>query len=180
MGAQFSSLSSYLNPVLNTFNILQIAASATSVSLSGLRTFHRVVPADTLQAQGLLQLCLHFNWRSIGVLYVNDAYGVFLHSVISTRASQLDNFSVIGASYDSESLISINRAIDGLQKAGVWVIILIVHDSEFSAVIQSLKDHDMWRYPFYYLGSDSWMDGTLDIVQENGDGFIGTLGIYIY
>ena len=121
MGAQLSSLSSYLNPILSTFDVLQIAASATSVSLSPLEYFHRVVPADTLQAQGLLELCKLYGWTNVGVLYVNDAYGIYLFSGISTEASQISGFSVTGVSFETGNMESIRAGVEGIRKSGVWV-----------------------------------------------------------
>ena len=163
MGAALSSLSSYLNPILRTFNILQISASATSEALtppqglSPLLYFNRLIPSDALQSQGLLELCLYFNWTNIGVLYVNDPYGIYLFGDISTKASQIPGFQITGVSFDSNSNESIKTGVEGIKTSTVWVTILIVHNSDIQTVIQNLKDADIFGYPYYYLGSDAWM-----------------------
>ena len=157
MGAQLSSLSSYLNPILSTFDVLQISASATSVSLSALEYFNRVIPDDTLQAKGLLELCKYFNWTNIGVLYVNDPYGTYLFSSISTEASQIPDFSVTGVSFKTNNNASIRTGVEGIKTSNVWVTILLVHHTDIETVIQYLKDANIWGYPYYYLGCDAWM-----------------------
>ena len=67
VGAQYSSLSIYLNPIINTFNLLQIDASSTSFSLTDYDSFYRVVPSDRLQAEALIALCSYFGWENIGI-----------------------------------------------------------------------------------------------------------------
>ena len=48
---------------------------------------------------------------------------------------------------------------------------------EFGTVIDVLKDNNMWDYPYYYLGVDSWMDGT-DHISDYSDGLTGSLGVF--
>ena len=53
----------------------QISSTATSKALSDRNsypTFYRTVPSDAIQARGIINLCLIFQWNSIGVIHVNE------------------------------------------------------------------------------------------------------------
>ena len=157
IGATFSRLSFYLNPVISAFNVLQISPSATSESLTAFKHFHRVVPNDGLQAEALVQLCTHFNWTNIGILYVNDAYGIYLFSSILTRAAEIPGFKITGVSFETTNEKSIENGVNGIKTAGVLVTIILAFHADMEAVIYHFKNVGMWEYPYYFLGCDAWL-----------------------
>ena len=91
-GGQFSSISTQMNPVLSTFNLIELDGSSTSIHLSDFEifpTFSRVVSSDALQAKGIVHLCKTLGWNTIGVLYTNDNYGVYFSSKVLENAELL-------------------------------------------------------------------------------------------
>ena len=85
-----SSLSSVTSPALTAMNWLQISSSATSIALSDrirFKTFYRTIASDHLQAIGIIRLLEYFNWYRFGILYINDAYGIFIirYYIINTK-----------------------------------------------------------------------------------------------
>ena len=63
---------------LHLFDVPQISFSSTSPLLSNrerYRHFYRTVPSDTLQAQAMIDLALHFNWTYVSTIHSNDLYG---------------------------------------------------------------------------------------------------------
>ena len=90
LGCDWSSLSTVTAPTLSAFEWAQISSSSTSVILSetsSFRYFYRSVPSDSLQAQSLIYLCESFDWTEIGIIHVNDNYGVYLAVSISELAT---------------------------------------------------------------------------------------------
>ena len=81
LGMPWSSLSIMTAPALAAFNWSQISSSATSILLSdssSYPTFYRTPPSDDLQAIAIIKLCQQFNWTNIGIININDNYGVYL------------------------------------------------------------------------------------------------------
>ena len=86
LGCDWSTLSTVTAPALAAFLWAQLSASSTSVLLSNKPSFshfYRTIPSDTLQAASIIHLCQIFDWSKIGVIHVNDNYGVYLSVAIS-------------------------------------------------------------------------------------------------
>ena len=76
-----------LNPITSAFDIVQISAASTSISLSSSKLFNRVIASDDVQARGLIELCLRYEWMDIGVLYLTSNYGIYFMSKLNEYAT---------------------------------------------------------------------------------------------
>eukprot|EP01084_Bolivina_argentea_P317240 550023_1 len=182
LGAPMSSLSTAINPLLGAFNMGQISAASTSISLSDTTKypyFYRTIPSDKLQAEGLAWLCNEFNWTRIAVVHANDAYGLHLwlqiQDLIITKNYDIDATSIAVSHENPETY---KNAADQIKDMNIYIIILIVHDTN---IFQYFDHANITDYPHYYLGVDAWFDKkTLDIQTNKTNhmhynGFIGTV-----
>ncbi|KAJ1080391.1 hypothetical protein NDU88_000606 [Pleurodeles waltl] len=78
IGEMTSSISVVMARILGLYQHPQISYSASSSLLSDRNqfpSFFRTMPSDDFQAQGLVQLLIHFGWTWIGLLAEDSDYG---------------------------------------------------------------------------------------------------------
>eukprot|EP01084_Bolivina_argentea_P062281 113878_1 len=180
LGCPWSSMTIMTAPALNAYNFGQISSSSTSIALSDTSIFsyfYRTIPDDSMQSAGIINLCKQFNWTTIGIIHDNDAYGIYLAVGILELSTQ-NNINVHAISYQRTDLNSIESAAKSIKNLNVFIIILITHGSDLSDVINALISQNIWGYPYYYIGVDSWVD-SYDVIQQNisqyVEGYIGTV-----
>ena len=160
--------------VFDIFPSLQISSSATAPELSQYESFFRVIGSDTLQAQALIQLCLHYNWTEIGVIYVNDAYGEGLRSAIEEEAS-VKGIIVRSKSYDDSTMKS---AADYIEQNKLYITILIVRDVHITEFFNTLNVAGVTEYPYFYIGVDAWWieaEIGANEISQYVQGYMGTI-----
>ena len=113
--------------------------------------------SDALQSDGLIALCLEFNWNSIAVVYVNDPYGLFLSLGIQDLAKQHD-ISVTSIAISYENDVTYTYAANQIKELGIYIIILILHSSATPFI--EFEEAGILGYPYFYLGVDAWLDTT--------------------
>eukprot|EP01083_Nonionella_stella_P014220 39982_1 len=181
LGCDWSSLSTVTAPVLSAFSWSQISSSSTSVILSetSFGYFYRTIPDDNLQAHALIFLCQTFNWTQIGIIHVNDNYGVYLAVAISELAT-VNYIQVHSIAFERDEAPSYGNAVSSMREIGVYTMILISHgDDEIKQLFNDIQEQDMLRYPYYYVAVDGWLDAK--IIQNfttnytDYEGIIGTL-----
>ena len=129
LGCDWSSLSAVTAPTLSAFHWAQISASSTSTILSETNSFshfYRTIPDDTLQAHSLIHLCELFDWREIGVIHVNDNWGVYLAVKIAELATE-KKIEVNSIAFERENHGSYDSAVRAMKQIGIFIIILITH-----------------------------------------------------
>nr|XP_043876780.1 extracellular calcium-sensing receptor-like [Solea senegalensis] len=80
IGASASALSIVLSRILQPFRIPMISYFSSCACMSDRQkypTFFRVIPSDDYQVKAFAQLLVHFNWTWVGLLRVNNDYGLF-------------------------------------------------------------------------------------------------------
>eukprot|EP01084_Bolivina_argentea_P177958 307696_1 len=158
LGAPWSSLSSSTALVLGAYNMGQISSSATSIALSDTNKypyFYRTIVSDVLQANGLIILCNTFNWTSIGIVYVNDAYGLYL-SIGLQELAKLHGIKAVSISISYESDTTYYDAAQQIKDLGLYIIILVVHST--AHLFSAFEEEQITGYPYFYLGVDGWFD----------------------
>lgn len=119
LGTPWSSLSAIASPILGGFNFGQISSATTSVELSDSENFpyfYRTVPSDNVQAEAIIKLCTLFDWNTIGIMYVNDNYGVYLAVSILDLAldESIETYSISFEQFDETSYVSAAKQIKQL------------------------------------------------------------------
>eukprot|EP01084_Bolivina_argentea_P258488 435790_1 len=178
LGCPWSSLSESAATVLNAYNMGLISSSATSVSLSNTKKypyFYRTIPSDSLQAQGLILLCNEFGWTTIGVVYVNDAYGLNLALGIQNLGT-LHNIDVTSIAISYEYDETYNHAAKQIKDLQIYIVILILHST--NNLFKEFAIENILKYPWFYLGTDAWFDQSVIKswnVTDETRGLIGTV-----
>ena len=169
LGAPLSSLNAITVPLLSGFNFGQISSTSTSVLLSDSESypyFYRTIPSDNGQAEAIINLCKLFNWDKIGIMYVNDFYGVYLNVGIMDLAleNNIETYSMSFQLYDNTSYQHAARQIEQLD---LFIVVLILHTVPLSDIIKyGLEEEGVFGYPYYYILSE--------VVEDLPRGYMGT------
>ena len=132
LGCDWSSLSTVTAPTLSAFEWAQISSSSTSVILSETSSFsyfYRTIMNDELQSRSLIELCQIFNWTQIGIIHVNDNYGVYLAVAISELATT-HSIEVNSIAFERNKNESYSNAVASMKEIGVYIIIVISHGKQ--------------------------------------------------
>eukprot|EP01084_Bolivina_argentea_P275120 469103_1 len=173
LGMPWSSLSTTIAPILSAFNMGQISASSTSTSLSDpddYPYFYRTVSSDALQAKGIVLLCHTFNWTSVAVVYVNDAYGLYLSLGIQA-SGQKYGISVTSIAISEYEGLTYDYAAQQIQDLNLFIIIIIKNN--ITPLVTAFDRAGIMRYPYFYIGTDEWITEAHMITTTAG--WIGTI-----
>ena len=177
LGPPFSSYSTVTAPAANAFHWSLMSSAATSVTLSDTESFpyyYRTIASDTLNVKGVIQLCLHFNWTSIAVIYTADVFGTYFANGITELANKhgIDsNIVTYGRDLDKYEY-----AVETVKKLDTFIVVLIAHADEILELFETLQDYDMAGFPYFYIGVNSWFDaGSIKVagIQTYCKGLIG-------
>eukprot|EP01083_Nonionella_stella_P209415 759154_1 len=183
LGCPYSGMSIMTTPALNAFNFAMISSSATAIRLSNTHSFeyfYRTVPDDSIQAKAIIQLLKHEDankpfWDQILIMHDNDAYGVGLAIELLELCTK-HGIGVNSISYEGNDPISMDTAASSIQDLEVYIVVLIAHGADLRSVINTLKDKDMWNYPWYYIGVDGWMNPSHFEKQNVSTETAGSIG----
>ena len=125
----------------------------------------------------MIILCKQFNWTSIAIVYVNDAYGLYLSLDIQELAR--DNgisATAIVVTYGSESTYL--NAAEQIKELGVYIIIVI--SSGYKSIFDVFKNESITGYPYFYVGTDAWLSTAVleqwgIAKKDEAKGYIGTV-----
>eukprot|EP01084_Bolivina_argentea_P130095 229686_1 len=174
LGPDSSSYTITINPVMETFKMIQISSGATSTILSDYPSFFRVIPTDGVQAKALILLCKHFGWNKIGILFIDNYYGSSFQRELISFGDQY-NISTQSFGYMQDNITFINT-IESMKKSDLFIFILILLRSDEAMWIQQLKKNNMHKYPYYFLGNDAIFAGGQAHYMEILDVFGGIVG----
>eukprot|EP01084_Bolivina_argentea_P130094 229685_1 len=156
-GPEWSGISIITNPLVNTFNMMQISSGATSTALSenGYDSFFRTIPNDYVQAKALILLCKYFEWNSIGITYTNNNYGYSFQREI-VQFGDIYNISTQSFAFVENDNATLKDAINSMKQSEIYIFILITTVFDLTSFIGELKRNDMIGYPYFYLGNEAF------------------------
>ena len=112
---------------------------------------NRTIPNDLVQAHGIVALCREFNWKSIAIVYINDAYGVYLSLGIQELVIE---YGITAASmpitYEDDN--SYTYAAEQIKELGIYIIVLVIHSTVTPFI--EFEEAGILGYPYFYLGVD--------------------------
>ena len=183
LGAPWSSLSVATSPVLSGFNFAQISSSATSIQLSdteNFKYFYRTPPSDNVQSIGIIKLCQLFGWDKIAIMYVNNAYGLYLAVDVQTMSleNKIESFLI---SYELSDISSYQSAAKQIKSLNVFIIVLIAYAEMVPDIFEfALKNESMIGYPYYYIGDSAWFDQGAINTHEYAEYIHGFIGLVLW
>merc|ERR1711933_216053 len=156
-----------------------MSSAATSVTLPDTEYFpkyYRTVPSDAINIRGVIELCLHFNWTSLAVLYTADDYGIyFANGVIELAVKHGIKPYII--SY-ARNLDGYKYASETLQKIDTYIVAIIPHPDEILPLFETLDNDGIAQFPYFYIGVNSWFDqGSIKTakVEKYCKGLVGAI-----
>ena len=136
--------------------MLQLSSGATSTFLTNYPTFYRTIASDDIQAQALIEMCVHFGWDSIGVVHMsNNDYGVSIARAITHWGNEL-KVTTQSFSYVEQDNVTITNAVDSMQKSGLFIFAIIAYEKDILMLTGLFEMRGMLEHPYYYLGTDAW------------------------
>ncbi|XP_061683499.1 extracellular calcium-sensing receptor-like [Syngnathoides biaculeatus] len=168
-------------PVVGRFHVPVLSHFATCACLSNRKeypTFFRTIPSDYYQSQALAKLVKHLGWTWIGVIAVDNEYG--LNGIAAfIQASQeyevciefSDAFSSSGPPED------LQRISSKIQSASSKVIMAFMSHREIKLLAKELYKQNVTG--LQWVGSDAWITDHSLTDSEGHDILVGSLGFAI-
>uniref|UniRef100_A0A3Q3D3S4 Extracellular calcium-sensing receptor-like n=1 Tax=Hippocampus comes TaxID=109280 RepID=A0A3Q3D3S4_HIPCM len=168
-------------PVVGRFHVPVISHFATCACLSNRKeypTFFRTIPSDYYQSQALAKLVKHLGWTWIGVIAVENEYGLNGIAAFIQAAQEYgvcieysDAFSSSGPPAD------LQRITSKIQSASSKVILAFMSHREIKLLAKQLYEQNVTGVQ--WLGSDAWITDH-SLADSEGHGIlVGSLGFTV-
>ncbi|XP_072314529.1 extracellular calcium-sensing receptor-like [Eucyclogobius newberryi] len=167
--------------VVGRFNIPVISHFATCACLTNRRmfpTFYRTIPSDYYQSAAIAKLIKHFGWTWIGVIAVNNYYG--LNGVASfVQSAQeyeicIEYSEAFSSSGPPEQL---QKIVEVIKRATSRVILAFMSHREINILAAEIYKRNMTG--FQWVGSDAWIT-DYSLADSEGHGIlVGSLGFVV-
>lgn len=158
-----------------------LSYSATSIGLTGLSRFARVVGSDGLQAQTILgfMCALKPGWREAVAITASTDYASSLLIALRAMADaqgvsvSLEQHVSIAASSLHDTLVSINLALDRVVKRNNRIIILNDEPADARLVLSEARRRGMIGLdqppdsPYVWIGTDYWASEDAMLASGN-------------
>ena len=165
IGASRSAVSKQVANLLRLFRIPQISYASTSSELNDRKRykyFLRSVPSDITESQAIIDLCIHFNWKSIAVIYSTGSFGESAYeSLISEGHAK--NVCIVG-SFKLTRKTNYADIFDILAKEPqTKTVVLLCLFTEVKKLLQAAISRnqtytwitkDVWGYQTKYLNTE--------------------------
>ena len=139
LGPSFSSETEVVSQFATEHGVPLVSYSAEASSLSS-KDVHplvfRVNPPLTRKLQGVVALARHYGWRRLGLLHVDDAFGVasteLLHMIDVAEVVKLPR-------WDNATM---KEAVRRLKAARVGVVVVVAYEVHVQALMAAAGEHD--------------------------------------
>lgn len=177
IGAASSGVSIQVANLLRLFEIPQISYASTSPDLNDRQKydyFLRTVPADTYQAQAMIDVVRYFNWSSVQGLYSDGNYGQKGMEVFKKLAKTAGVCIVSSSSVDEQTDFA--SIVEGFTKFPTSrTVVLFLSTDHVTLLLRAVQSKlalattklQKDKYRFKWLASDFW--GTRSqFIKEGG------------
>ena len=179
IGAASSGVSVPVATLLRLFKVPQVSYASSSARLNNrdrYEYFFRTIPADSLQAAAMIELCLHFNWMYVSIVYTNDFYGEPGKDEFETLALEngicIDVNVGINADFTESDFKNVaDKLINSDDKANV--VVLFTSQEDANDLFTQLNGTNR---TFLWIASDSWAN-ALTLVHRFNETLAGHYGI---
>eukprot|EP01102_Stenamoeba_stenopodia_P016362 TRINITY_DN5718_c0_g1_i1.p1 TRINITY_DN5718_c0_g1~~TRINITY_DN5718_c0_g1_i1.p1 ORF type:complete len:818 (-),score=112.47 TRINITY_DN5718_c0_g1_i1:92-2545(-) len=147
-----------------------LSPTATIRDLSDKTTypyFLRTIPSDTLQAQAIIQTCLHFKWKEVAVIATTEAYSVSITQDLATQAA-LNDIKILTSIYFNSGKTDLSVELENIRATGVRIIVAVMLLNDFRNLMYIAEKSELTGPPYVYLGTDGTSSPTIAI-NPNGE-----------
>uniref|UniRef100_A0A8C6S550 G-protein coupled receptors family 3 profile domain-containing protein n=1 Tax=Neogobius melanostomus TaxID=47308 RepID=A0A8C6S550_9GOBI len=166
---------------LLTILLFQISHFATCACLTNRNlypTFYRTIPSDYYQSRAVAQLIKHFGWTWIGVIAVNNYYGLNGVASFARVAREYEiciEYSKAFSSSDPPE--HLQRIVDVIRHATSRVILAFMSHREIKMLAAELYRQNITG--LQWVGSDAWITDYSLTDSEGHSILIGSLGFVV-
>lgn len=140
LGVANSSVALAVIPVINERHILFVSGGASSPKLSGAsRYFFRTWPSDLAEAVAMAHYIKDKGTESVGLLYINNEYGVGLRDPFKSNFEQLGGKIASEQTFPQEAT-DFRGALLAIQKGAPQAIYLVGNPREMARCLKQAKD----------------------------------------
>ncbi|KAK3238248.1 hypothetical protein CYMTET_51726 [Cymbomonas tetramitiformis] len=163
IGAAYSRTSTPIATLGGAYNVPQVSYWSTSRDLStesNYPYFSRVITQDDSSGAAFAQLCYHFNWTTVAVLYISDVYGTGYANSFGDSARELGINVKTSQSFDDSNDASLTAALGKIADSGARVILAIFFSNNAELVLTFADDMGLVGPGFVWLICDGVADGN--------------------
>uniref|UniRef100_A0A8C5MN37 G-protein coupled receptors family 3 profile domain-containing protein n=1 Tax=Leptobrachium leishanense TaxID=445787 RepID=A0A8C5MN37_9ANUR len=182
IGPSISTHSILLAQILGLYRYPQISHFSTSPLLSRRKafpSFFRTVPSDVYQAHGLSQLVIYFGWTWVGLLAVDNDYGL---EGLQLVKQELVKAGVCVAFSEniimSQSDRNAPRIVQVIKKSKSTVVVVFSNDIDFFPVLEEMVRQNITEKTF--IASEAWSTSTLLSKGRVSSLLSGTIGLALH
>ncbi|PIN95472.1 hypothetical protein AB205_0168200, partial [Aquarana catesbeiana] len=182
IGHSTSTHSILLAQVLGLLWYPQISNFATSPFLSDKQkfpSFFRTVPSDAFQSRGVAQLLLHFGWMWVGLVGVDNDYG--LQGIQLVRQEIIKAGACVAF---TENLISrqsdrnVPHIAKVIKKSTAMVVVVFSRDLDFAMIVAEMMRQNVTQRVF--VASEAWSTSTIFSTKSLAQFVTGTIGLALH
>ncbi len=162
LGPSFSRSSVMVASLLSLFEIPVLSTFSTSDELSDksrFRYFMRLVPPDSLQAQAIIDLCVHYEWTYISLLYTEGSYGENGEKQITTEANKAGICLAYTKKLPSDaSQVFVETVVEHLiENYKARAVVVFTNSIQGTQIYQAAMKLNVHNY-FIWIGADGLSD----------------------
>ncbi|XP_072006401.1 extracellular calcium-sensing receptor-like [Engystomops pustulosus] len=182
IGSSSSTLSIAVGHLLGLYKYPQISYYSTSSLLSDRRkfpSFFRTVPSDIFQSKGLAKLVLHFNWRWVGLLGVDNDYGqqgiqLVKQEIIKSGACVAFTESILTSRPDRNAV----HIVKVMKESTARVVIIFATGLDLIPILTEMMRENIKDKIF--VASEGWSVTSLQTMRSFSRLLFGTIGLAFY
>ena len=140
IGATLSSTTLACAPIAEKNKVVLLSPSAQSPKISEAGDFiFRLFVSSTVEGKYLADLADHYNIRTVGILYINNDYGLGLKNEIATQLSGKNTLITATERYDAETK-NFRAQINNIKRANVDAIYLLGYPLDMATALIQIKE----------------------------------------
>lgn len=182
IGDPISLLSIAMAAILGVYRYPQVSYAASVGSLSNrflYPSFFRTVPSDDKQAKALAKLVAFMGWKWVGLLSLNNDYGILGSQILKEELQRLGVCIAYHETFGQGTSLAKLQAIANLiVQSSAKVIILFSRDPQINQLMEILLQRkDVGRI---WLASNGWSTSPILSITRYGHLLAGTIGFILH
>ncbi|XP_053319862.1 extracellular calcium-sensing receptor-like [Spea bombifrons] len=181
IGDAFSTTSMAMATLLGVYKYPQVSYTASAPSLSNrflYPSFFRTIPSDNTQALALAKLVSFMGWNWVGLLSLDDDYGILGSQILKEELQKLGvclaYHEVFGKGTSPEKMKSI---VDIVRQSTAKVVIIFSRDPFINMLLELLENKDPGKI---WVACNGWSNSPIASVTQFSRTMMGTLGFSLH
>ncbi|WAQ97706.1 GRM4-like protein [Mya arenaria] len=179
VGSLSSPVTILIGDIVNAANLPLVSYSASSMELDNrirYPYFLRTVPSDPVQIHGMIQLVVQLEVNHVGLVYIDDAYGINGKEGLLNEA-KLKNICIRDPISISQDMTTsqLDKVINKLFTQQVRVVLYFGIDTLARRLLLTFKDNDNQGKPLIFIASDGWGTNRELVAAEVEKASLGAL-----